>query len=95
MNLHSDKRKLLVNLPWANSLGAMVHTPDEKQGAEIINKYSSWITDERRMKLAKPAAIYIHPLPADRNIEVTDGVMDGRNPSCTMKPRTACTRKRR
>jgi N-acetylornithine carbamoyltransferase len=33
--------------------------------------------DERRMKLAKPDAIYMHPLPADRNIEVTDGVMDG------------------
>jgi len=29
------------------------------------------------MKLAKPDAIYMHPLPADRNIEVTDGVMDG------------------
>ena len=54
----------------------MVHTADEKQGAEIIKKYSAWITDERRMKLAKPDAIYMHPLPADRNIEVTDGVID-------------------
>jgi len=62
---------------YAKSWGAMVHTPDEKQGAEIIKKYSSWITNERRMKLAKPDAIYMHPLPADRNIEVTDGVMDG------------------
>ena len=31
------------------------------------------------MALAKPDAIYMHPLPADRNVEVTDGVMDGPN----------------
>ena len=29
------------------------------------------------MKLAKSDAIYMHPLPADRNIEVTDEVLDG------------------
>jgi N-acetylornithine carbamoyltransferase len=48
-------------------------------GAKIISKYSHWITDERKMALAKADAIYMHPLPADRNIEVTDGVMDGPN----------------
>jgi len=62
---------------YAKSWGAMVHTADEKEGAEIIKRYSSWITDERRMKLAKEDAIYMHPLPADRNIEVTDQVIDG------------------
>jgi N-acetylornithine carbamoyltransferase len=61
---------------YAKSWGAMVHTTDEKQGADIIKKYSSWITDERRMKLAKEDAIYMHPLPADRNVEVTDEVID-------------------
>ena len=66
-----------ADIIYAKSWGAMVHTPDEEEGAKIIKKYSSWITDERRMKLAKGDAIYMHPLPADRNIEVTDGVMDG------------------
>jgi ornithine carbamoyltransferase len=66
-----------ADVVYAKSWGAMVHTPDEKQGAEIIAKYSDWITDARRMQLAKPDAIYMHPLPADRNIEVTDEVIDG------------------
>ena len=56
----------------------MVHTPDPTEGAKIINQYKHWITDERKMSLAKPDAIYMHPLPADRNIEVTDGVIDGK-----------------
>lgn len=65
-----------ADIIYAKSWGAMVHTPDEKAGAEIIQKYSGWITDERRMALAKEDAIYMHPLPADRNIEVTDAVID-------------------
>src|SRR5512133_3433671 len=66
-----------ADVVYAKSWGALVHTADAEEGAKIIKKYESWITDERRMKLAKPDAIYMHPLPADRNIEVTDGVMDG------------------
>jgi ornithine carbamoyltransferase len=66
-----------ADIIYAKSWGAMVHTPDLDEGAKIIKKYPHWITDERKMALAKTDAIYMHPLPADRNIEVTDGVMDG------------------
>jgi ornithine carbamoyltransferase len=66
-----------ADIIYAKSWGAMVHTPDVEEGAKIIKKYERWITDERKMGLAKADAIYMHPLPADRNIEVTDGVMDG------------------
>jgi N-acetylornithine carbamoyltransferase len=68
-----------ADIIYAKSWGALVHTADAEEGAKIINKYAHWITDERKMALAKPDAIYMHPLPADRNIEVTDGVMDGPN----------------
>ena len=68
-----------ADIIYAKSWGAMVHTPDPDEGAMIIKKYQSWITDERKMALAKADAIYMHPLPADRNIEVTDGVIDGPN----------------
>jgi N-acetylornithine carbamoyltransferase len=68
-----------ADIIYAKSWGAMVHTPDEKEGAQIISKYVDWITDERRIRLAKPDTIYMHPLPADRNVEVTDGVIDGPN----------------
>lgn len=66
-----------ADIVYAKSWGAMLTTTDQEEGAKIIKKYESWITDERKMALAKPDAIYMHPLPADRNIEVTDAVIDG------------------
>ena len=68
-----------ADIVYAKSWGAMLTTTDPEEGAKIIKKYDSWITDERKMKMAKPDAIYMHPLPADRNVEVTDGVIDGMN----------------
>ena len=68
-----------ADILYPKSWGPLVVTTDAKEGEAITKKYSSWITDERKLKLAKPDAIYMHPLPADRNIEVTDAVIDGPN----------------
>ena len=66
-----------ADVVYPKSWGCLLTTEDGKQAAEIAKKYTSWITDDRRMTLAKEDAIYMHCLPADRNIEVTDSVIDG------------------
>jgi len=49
----------------------------KKIGMEYIGKYKSWVCTEKRMKLARKEAVYMHPLPADRGAEVEDAVIDG------------------
>jgi N-acetylornithine carbamoyltransferase len=66
-----------TDVVYAKSWGAMVTTTDEEEDMRLINKYSSWMTDEQHMKLASEDAVFMHPLPADRNVEVTDAVIDG------------------
>lgn len=66
-----------ADIIYPKSWGPWMTTTDKEESGVIINKYQHWITDERKMALAKPDAIFMHPLPADRNVEVTDGVMDG------------------
>lgn len=62
---------------YPKAWGCMLTTPDLEESAKISQAYTDWICDEQRMALAKEDAIYMHCLPADRNIEVTDGVIDG------------------
>jgi ornithine carbamoyltransferase len=66
-----------THVVYAKSWGALLTTEDEKEGAAIIDKYRDWIADEGRMKLAAEDAVYMHPLPADRGVEVADAVIDG------------------
>jgi N-acetylornithine carbamoyltransferase len=66
-----------ADVVYAKSWGALLTAKTEEEGAAIGRRYEDWITDERRMALAGPDAMYMHPLPADRNVEVADAVIDG------------------
>lgn len=50
---------------------------DEKAGVEMINQNPGWVVNRQRMEMGTKDAIYMHCMPADRDIEVTSEVMDG------------------
>jgi N-acetylornithine carbamoyltransferase len=66
-----------ADVVYAKSWGAMLSTEDAGEGGKIIDRYKHWITDAKKMRAAKDDAIYMHPLPADRDVEVSSEVMDG------------------
>ena len=66
-----------ADVVYAKSWGPLLTTTDAVEGKKIQDSYKDWITDAAKMAHAKPDAIYMHPLPADRDVEVTSEVMDG------------------
>jgi N-acetylornithine carbamoyltransferase len=72
-----DEGFVNADIVYPKSWGALLTTTDNEESARIGKKYTDWICDARRMKLAQEHAIYMHCLPADRNIEVADEVIDG------------------
>ena len=68
-----------ADVVYAKSWGPLLVTDDQTEGKRIQDQYKHWITNNDLMALAKEDAVYMHPLPADRDIEVTSEVMDGPN----------------
>ena len=62
---------------YAKSWGPLVTTSDPEESKRLIEQYKDWMVDDRRMAMTRPDAIYMHPLPADRDIEVASSVLDG------------------
>ena len=68
-----------ADVVYAKSWGPLLTTNDPVEGKKLQDKYKDWLVDQDKMSVAKPDAIYMHPLPADRDIEVTSEVLDGPN----------------
>ncbi|NWF49450.1 MAG: ornithine carbamoyltransferase [Ignavibacteriaceae bacterium] len=51
----------------------------KKEMKNNLEKYKSWICDEKRIKLADKNVKLMHALPADRGHEVTDEILDNEN----------------
>jgi N-acetylornithine carbamoyltransferase len=68
-----------ADVVYPKSWGCMLTTPDQDESAAIASKYTDWIADEKRLALANDSVGYMHCLPADRGVEVTDAVIDGPN----------------
>jgi len=66
-----------ADIVYPKSWGSLAAFSDEKAGLAHAAQFRDWICDSRRMGLAKPDALYMHCLPADRGTEVTDEVIDG------------------
>jgi N-acetylornithine carbamoyltransferase len=66
-----------ADVVYPKSWGCMLTTSDPKESADIAANYQDWIADESRLARASDSVGYMHCLPADRGIEVTDQVIDG------------------
>jgi N-acetylornithine carbamoyltransferase len=68
-----------ADIIYAKSWGPLFTTQDPDEGKIIQDKYKNWIADDAKIALGKDDVIYMHPLPADRKVEVADSVIDGPN----------------
>jgi ornithine carbamoyltransferase len=57
--------------------GSWVSNPSKDVVDDLLEKNRHWKCTEQRMALTKDSALYMHALPADRDNEVENSVIDG------------------
>ncbi|MCY6369210.1 ornithine carbamoyltransferase [Clostridium ganghwense] len=57
--------------------GSWVNNQSDAVVDDLLESYKGWKCTEEMMALTNPGSIYMHALPADRNNEVEDSVIDG------------------
>ncbi len=62
----------------AKNWGGFYVGSTEQEIREKQAEHKDWICDRKKMDLARSRAVYMHALPADRNKEVTDEIIDGK-----------------
>jgi len=66
-----------AHIVYPKSWGPLRRTTDQQEAAKITANYKDWICNDEKMDLTDKNSIYMHCLPADRNSEVADSVIDG------------------
>ncbi len=66
-----------ADVVYPKSWGCLDLFARPEESLALGERYRPWICDERLMARAHPGALYMHCLPADRGVEVTDAVIDG------------------
>jgi ornithine carbamoyltransferase len=66
-----------ADVVYPKSWGRVEAFRDDRAALAESGAFRDWICDGRRLALARPDALYMHCLPADRGHEVTDEVIDG------------------
>jgi len=62
---------------YVDESGATVKEADHETARSLFEANTDWKTTERQMSLTDKNGIYMHCLPADRDQEVVDAVIDG------------------
>jgi N-acetylornithine carbamoyltransferase len=65
-----------ADIVYAKTWTPVLTTINQEEGKRIHAKHIDWITDDEILALAAADSIYLYPLPADREIEVANSVID-------------------
>ncbi len=72
-----DEAFARADVVYPKSWGRLQAFAEGRPASRESSAFEDWICDGGGSALAKPEALYMHCLPADRGREVTDEVIDG------------------